>query len=151
MKQNIVNQKSLKMFLCSERLVGGNPQKRSIFSRLLHHAWSQVLSLSFELRASIKLRAPFALRAPCVNIGNFIGFFSKSTRPRPQWPIWPILDKNPNFWAWFSETSAPHPRLRFWVFSLRINENQQNALWGWTLEDTWNFVQYGKIQGKLVV
>ena len=35
--------KSLKMFLFSERLVGGNPQKRSIFSRLLHKAWSQVL------------------------------------------------------------------------------------------------------------
>ena len=41
---------------------------------------------------------------PC---GNFKGFLSKSTRSRPQWPKWPILDKNPNFWAWFSKTSAP--------------------------------------------
>ena len=78
---------------------------------------------------------------PCVNIGNFIRFFSKLTGSRPQWPKWPILDKNPNFWAWFSETSAPHQRLRFWVLSLRITENQQNAFWGWTLEYTWNFVQ----------
>ena len=106
---------------------------------------------SFEPQSSIKLHAPFALRAPCVNIGNFIGFLSKSTRPRPQWPIWLILDKNPYFWAWFSKTSAPHRRLRFWVLSLRITGNQQNALWGRTLEDTWNFVQYSKIQGKLVV
>ena len=52
---------------------------------------------SFELQASIKLRATFALRAPGVNNGNFIGFLSKSTCPRPQWPIWSILDKNPNF------------------------------------------------------
>ena len=110
-----------------------------------------LLRASFEPRASIKLRATFALRAPCVNIGNFIGFFSKSIHPRPQRPIWPILDKKPNFWAWFSETYAPHTGLRFWVLSLRITENQQNALWGWTLEYTWNFVQYSKIQGKSVV
>ena len=30
---------------------------------------------NLELRASIKLRAPFALRVPCVNVGNFLGFF----------------------------------------------------------------------------
>ena len=106
---------------------------------------------SFEPQASIKLRAPFALRAPCVNIGNFIGFLSKSTRPRPQWPIWLIWDKNPNFWAWFSETCGPHTGLRFWVLSLRITGNKKNVHWGWALEDTWNFVQYSKIQGKSVV
>ena len=137
--------------ICHICFMGRTPYSITVTTITMITVTSHTLRASFEPQASIKPRAPFALRASCVNNGNFIGFLSKSTRPRPQWPIWLILEKNPYFLAWFSKTSAPHRRLRFWVLSLRITGNQQNALWGRTLEDTWNFVQYCKIQGKLVV